>query len=299
VKVVPLIAGLALLAPAPASAQPRLVRELNDYLLTTDSGDDAVRVQSVVNASGPSLQLAPTGATAVPWSLDPSCRQDPHSYAVTCAGYGVPLTLQLGAGADRLDGAASPSPLVVDGGPGADVLTGSPYDDSFQTRDGEADTVDCGAGRDTVVADRADILTGCEVVDVPPLDVPPDVPPAASPPVALAPVSGSIASSFLAGRRFTRVVRLSVHGAPANGRIELRCRGGGCPARLISRLGPTASFTNALHHARLRPGAVLELRLTAPDAMGRVVRYTVRRAAIPRSARLCLAPGASAPAACG
>ena len=36
-------------------------------------------------------------------------------------------------------------------------------DDGVNVRDHEADTVDCGAGDDRVIADKADTLTGCEL----------------------------------------------------------------------------------------------------------------------------------------
>jgi hypothetical protein len=44
-------------------------------------------------------------------------------------------------------------------------------------RDGVADSVDCGDGVDTVIADRADVLTGCESVALPPPDTNPIVGP--------------------------------------------------------------------------------------------------------------------------
>ncbi|MDA0139454.1 calcium-binding protein [Solirubrobacter deserti] len=49
-----------------------------------------------------------------------------------------------------------------------DVLHGGPGNDTFRVRDGEADTVDCGAGVDTVYADFKDVLSNpgeCEVVN--------------------------------------------------------------------------------------------------------------------------------------
>lgn len=49
-----------------------------------------------------------------------------------------------------------------------DVLHGGNGDDTFRTRDGEADTIDCGPGVDTVHADFKDVLADpaeCEVVN--------------------------------------------------------------------------------------------------------------------------------------
>ena len=47
---------------------------------------------------------------------------------------------------------------------GRDVLCGLGGADTFRTRDGVADVVRCGAGRDVVVADRRDRVAGCERV---------------------------------------------------------------------------------------------------------------------------------------
>jgi Ca2+-binding RTX toxin-like protein len=76
-------------------------------------------------------------------------------------------------GDDRLFGAGGNDTL--EGGYGADVLIGGPGRDRFDggygadrvyARDGERDTVDCGRGVDTVIADRIDIVfRNCERID--------------------------------------------------------------------------------------------------------------------------------------
>src|SRR6185312_2439146 len=60
-------------------------------------------------------------------------------------------TLLGGAGDDRIDG--GPGNDVSVGGAGADRLYGGPGSDTIYASDGERDTVDCGTGRDRVVAD--------------------------------------------------------------------------------------------------------------------------------------------------
>jgi Ca2+-binding RTX toxin-like protein len=52
----------------------------------------------------------------------------------------------------------------VDGGTGRDRLFGRGGDDLIDARDTERDVVYCGTGRDTVRADRRDLLRGCERV---------------------------------------------------------------------------------------------------------------------------------------
>jgi Ca2+-binding RTX toxin-like protein len=54
---------------------------------------------------------------------------------------------------------------VLTGGPGADNLSGGPGDDVVNARDGRRDRVSCGAGRDRVTADKADVVSrDCESV---------------------------------------------------------------------------------------------------------------------------------------
>jgi Ca2+-binding RTX toxin-like protein len=57
---------------------------------------------------------------------------------------------------------------VADPGPGSDLVLGGDGDDSVAARDGFGDVVECGPGNDTVTADRADVLSGCENVSLPP-----------------------------------------------------------------------------------------------------------------------------------
>lgn len=75
-------------------------------------------------------------------------------------------------GAVRLTGNAASNALYVydgrgaiDGGPGNDVLSGGPQDDTINSVDGYADRVTCGAGNDTVTADTLDqVGDSCENV---------------------------------------------------------------------------------------------------------------------------------------
>jgi Ca2+-binding RTX toxin-like protein len=72
-------------------------------------------------------------------------------------------TLIGGAGYDRILGGRGND--VIFGGSGADYLAGGPGSDTINAADGERDVVDCGAGRDRVIADPFDIVRHCEVVD--------------------------------------------------------------------------------------------------------------------------------------
>ena len=49
---------------------------------------------------------------------------------------------------------------------------------------------------------------------------------------------------------------------------------------------------------RLRVGTVVEVRITAPQSIGRVVRITVRKKSVSPATTLCLQPGATTPKRC-
>lgn len=96
-------------------------------------------------------------------------------------------SLRAGDGADRLDGGAGNDTIdggygddTITGGPGRDVISADlaggdcgplwckyPYgNDTIDVRDGESDSVTCGAGTDRVTADAADVIApDCEQVD--------------------------------------------------------------------------------------------------------------------------------------
>jgi hypothetical protein len=69
-----------------------------------------------------------------------------------------------GGGRDKLRG--GPGDDYIDGGPGPDSLFGEAGIDLLRARDGRRDrVVSCGEGVDLVIADRLDVVTGCESVD--------------------------------------------------------------------------------------------------------------------------------------
>jgi Ca2+-binding RTX toxin-like protein len=91
--------------------------------------------------------------------------------------------------ADRLEG--GPGNDTIDAGPGVDTILGSAGQDVIEARDGEGDTIFCGADPDIVRADPIDLVdTDCEVVDRTPL------PPA--PETAVAAVREGLAGVFRA-----------------------------------------------------------------------------------------------------
>jgi Ca2+-binding RTX toxin-like protein len=75
------------------------------------------------------------------------------------------------SGDDRLNGNAGRDTLrggngndTITPGAGKDVVAAQGGDDTIAARDGTRDSIDCGAGRDKVKADRRDTITNCEFV---------------------------------------------------------------------------------------------------------------------------------------
>jgi hypothetical protein len=106
-------------------------------------------------------------------------------------------------------------------------------------------------------------------------------------------------------RAGARLDKLRVTDVPQGASVEVRCAGGrgkGCPfARRAVALKPDGSANLIkLFPKPFRKGAVLEVWLTAPNSIGKVVRFVVDRGRHkrPRGRTLCLQPGAAKPAKC-
>lgn len=91
-------------------------------------------------------------------------------------------------------------------------------------------------------------------------------------------------ASFSAGKR-TRVRRLRLSGLPAGSSVRVTCRtkARGCPfsSRTRTPSGGAVSLQGLFGTARLRPGAVVRIALSAPGFASRTVTYTVRRGRAP------------------
>jgi hypothetical protein len=114
-------------------------------------------------------------------------------------------------------------------------------------------------------------------------------------------VMAQISSYFqLTGKGAPRVRRLRVTEAPAGATVRVGCINKGCrfKARSVSVTPAGRANLTRLFKGRLRFGTVLEVRITAPNMIGKVVRYKIRRDVEVKSVRLCLPPGASKPRKC-
>jgi hypothetical protein len=100
--------------------------------------------------------------------------------------------------------------------------------------------------------------------------------------------------------KFTRLV---LNRVVAGTRVELRCRGGGCPKKKtrvirVRKAQRSQSVLSYVKNARLRRGSVLEVRVTKAQNVGVMVRFTMRGARNPRVQELCLPVGTGKPKAC-
>jgi hypothetical protein len=104
---------------------------------------------------------------------------------------------------------------------------------------------------------------------------------------------------------YTEVDTAAFFGIPRGARllptakVNLRCAGVGCPAP--RSFGPgrrSVSLDSVFAGRRLGPGAVIELVITAPNVVGRVITWTTVAGNRPRQTVRCLPPGTRKPVVC-
>jgi hypothetical protein len=111
---------------------------------------------------------------------------------------------------------------------------------------------------------------------------------------------------FAVFRDHTRVRRLRITKLREGMRIQLRCTGKGCPKALRkgkvrkvrAKTSGRKDFTKLFKRARLKPGAVLDVRVLQTGAIGRVDKFKIRNRKEPRRIPRCLPPGVKKPRAC-
>lgn len=97
-----------------------------------------------------------------------------------------------------------------------------------------------------------------------------------------------------------RLQRLEVRDAPPSAHIVVRCRGKRCafkPRRTRAKSNGSARLL-PLVPRRQRPGTTIDVTITAPNMIGKVRRYEVRRRDMTDGRTLCLPPGATTPKKC-
>jgi virginiamycin B lyase len=113
-------------------------------------------------------------------------------------------------------------------------------------------------------------------------------------------VNAVVAATWAAGPVSSTVAALTVSRVPAKGVIDAICHGGGCPfpKRQFNAKRGAASLTQGFSTSHLAPGATLEIEISAPDHVAKVVEFTIMRSRQPALRELCLAPGDRQPTRC-
>jgi hypothetical protein len=118
----------------------------------------------------------------------------------------------------------------------------------------------------------------------------------------LEPVTAFLDSFFQTFGTYTKIKRLVVQSLSPATAVDVRCKGRGCPFKR-KRFAPSPRRSRDLgplfKRRRMRPGAVLEIRLLAPERIGKVVRVAFKGGVqLPVRKVLCLKPGATKPGSC-
>jgi hypothetical protein len=117
----------------------------------------------------------------------------------------------------------------------------------------------------------------------------------------LARLVATVSSAWSVASRSAEVLRMIVRDAPPGAGVTVLCRGSRrCPfSRRELSTSPDGELSlTRLFRRRLPVGTQLEVRVTAPNLIGKVVRYTIRRGRVPRGRTLCLPPSAVQPSSC-
>jgi hypothetical protein len=105
-----------------------------------------------------------------------------------------------------------------------------------------------------------------------------------------------VAGRLLRGR--THISRLVVTG-PRGATVSVRCRGRGCRTRSYrAKLGRSRRIRLRRFQRTYSPGAVIEIRVTGPRAIGKYTRIRIRATRPPGRSDACVVPGKSRPSRC-
>ncbi len=121
-------------------------------------------------------------------------------------------------------------------------------------------------------------------------------------PAEFRPIGAEITSRWSTKGKRTKVARLVARRVPAGATVVLKCKGGGCPKPRTVRREVNKRKDVKLHPLlagrRLKPGAVVQVRVIASDAIGAVAKFRMRKGKLPTRKTLCMPPGASKPKKC-
>jgi CSLREA domain-containing protein len=94
--------------------------------------------------------------------------------------------------------------------------------------------------------------------------------------------------------------QLTITRVPTGGKVTVLCNGGGCPfaKRAFTPRHGKVALAPRLHNGHLRPGATLELNITATNRVGKVAIFKIHSGRQPTLIEQCLPPGTRKPSKC-
>jgi hypothetical protein len=128
---------------------------------------------------------------------------------------------------------------------------------------------------------------------------PPPPPPPPSPDTVVTPrVAVPVTPSWRVRGKVIRLLRLKLAGLPSGATAELRCKGKRCPLRRTKTFKARAGRINLVKpldrdQLRFKAGQRVELWVLAPNRIGLVVRWALKRGSKPQPQLLCVPLGAA------
>jgi Putative metal-binding motif len=114
-------------------------------------------------------------------------------------------------------------------------------------------------------------------------------------------ITAGVKNEWRVTRTRARVVHLRVVDAPAGASVTIRCLGKRCrfkARKTIVRANGAANLRRLVPRRSMPVGTTLEVRIVAPNSIGRVVRFKVKPRRVPNGRSLCLPPGERKPTRC-
>lgn len=114
-------------------------------------------------------------------------------------------------------------------------------------------------------------------------------------------VRNGVATDYLrfVGGRYVGFTRIRVLDVRRGMRIQVECRGGGCPRSFqritVKRRAKALRVGRFLRAGVLDVGATVTVKIVRPGWVGRALRYRMRRSGKPRQAEFCIQPDRFAP----
>jgi hypothetical protein len=115
-------------------------------------------------------------------------------------------------------------------------------------------------------------------------------------------VDVGLSYKWAVGKRLTKILRLRLLRLKPGMTVRVGCAGRGCPFKFRKpavKRKPTLNLARLFKGRKLKPGAVIEIRVASPGFTGKVFRYVIRKGRKgPKGVVLCLPEGAKKPSKC-